>query len=108
MTERRRAPIEVLERLADAVDREFNGERATADVREWLSAYRAATAPLRSRADVDAEIATVVRTLSPEMLRRAGYSTLVDLCSESTAPEPEPDLLIIDCPVHRGVVAHRL
>src|SRR3990167_160096 len=47
--------------LCDAVDREFRDGNATADVREALAAYRAATAPLRTRAEVDSDIVAEAR-----------------------------------------------
>ena len=57
----RKAPESVMRDLCDAVDREFRDGNATADVREALAAYREATAPLRSGAVVDAEIARLTR-----------------------------------------------
>ena len=59
-------------------------------MRQQVAIRDAARVPLRTEAEVDAEIALRVRSLSPEMLRRAGYATLADLAAEPTAkPEPE-------------------
>lgn len=60
-----------------------------------LSAYRAESTPLRTRAEVDAEIAKCVRDhqradgtmIFDAMLR----GELERLCSEPTAPEPAPE-----------------
>lgn len=95
MTEKRRAPIEVLERLAEAQaniyrDLHNGDERLPPDV----AAYRAATAPLRTRAEVDAEIVDMVRMsgstpgVPPELSPSSHYlRRLSDLCSEPTADD---------------------
>lgn len=95
MTERRRAPIEVLERLAEAVDKQdkrYPGE-VTADVRDALNVYRAATAPLRTRASVDAEMGRIVRSSITRGLGVAcsTIDELARLCSEPTADDPEAE-----------------
>lgn len=107
MPDHREAPVEVMRRLCEAVDaaaaaaddprgcppelfqRTFN-ERCDA-----LTAYRAAIAPKRTRAEVDAEIVTRVRARVlasqglPDIIQGETLSRdLFALCREDTAPEP--------------------
>lgn len=95
----REASVETLRRLAEAVDtavRPGHAGLAADIVSDALAAYRAEIAPLRTRAEVDAEIVERVRLaerVAPagammwdEMLRR----DLQTLCREPTAPEAEP------------------
>lgn len=101
MTEKRRAPLEVLERLAeadvaltDAVDGKEGVspalyERLFADRCAALAAYRAATAQLRTRAEVDAEIAATCRAATQIPAGKLDVMALNRLCSESTTDEPE-------------------
>jgi hypothetical protein len=107
---RKLASRETLERLAEAVDaygrqnHMFEAEHVT-PVREALRAYRAEiTPPLRTRAEVDTEIALIVRAIVAATGESPGCwgigkrtlgqeSRLVTLCAEPTAPEgetPEP------------------
>lgn len=95
----RKAPIEVLEALAEdqvAIYKDLP------DGHEFLpanvAAYRAATAPLRTRAEVDAEIARTVRTIGsrggPHMPAELAPTTadlqhMVTLRDEPTRDEPE-------------------
>jgi len=101
MTTKRRAPIEVLEQLAHDVehwDRTFpHAVPGYGGVRDSLAAYRAATAPVRTREQVDAEIVAIVR--GGKLHQTGMYSTIADLCreptdfgpsGESTDPPPSP------------------
>lgn len=90
MSEKRRAPTEVLERLAEAVDEHARindpGGTSPSRYREQLAAYRAAVAPLRTRAEVDAEIVATVRA-------KDGWHNSARLCeliSEPTAMNSGP------------------
>lgn len=87
----RRAPIEVLEALAEAVTvaRE-RGWTLPTNVEPAHDAYRAATAPLRTRAEVDAEIVDEVRHAA-HLLQGDGYGKIVSLCSEPNRDEPETE-----------------
>src|SRR6185503_15956003 len=101
MTDRSsRAPREVLEALAEAADKWFvrGGSAGIPDVMSGaLSVYRAAIAPLRSRAEVDAEIGAAIRqamlvgfiSIVDNAKRRVIISGLdanrfIDLCREPT------------------------
>lgn len=100
MADRRRAPIEALERLAEAVDAYANqnhmfGSEHVTPVRETLAAYRAAVAPLRTRAEVDAEIGRIMRdaySAGPGAVSFSAFTSLhlSRLCSEPTAPDSGP------------------
>lgn len=82
----RRAPIEVLERMAEIAAETWEGvadEQLPSVVRATVSAYRAATTPLRTRAEVDAEIATLVRDYHRH-ITRPGWKKLPDWDSFST------------------------
>lgn len=110
MTEKRRAPIEVLERLAEAMleytsnGKRFCGKLGTLAgddhdaVVDALAALRAATAPLRTRAAVDAEIATLLRedVAHGPAVDCLGYDRTAKklrlLCSEPTSEEPAPPI----------------
>ena len=95
---KREASRETLERLAEAVDSHkllwmhANKSAAWEDLSDALSAYRAEiTPPLRTRAEVDAEIAATIRK---DRLASRGlgmsHNTLCALdrlCAEPTAPE---------------------
>jgi hypothetical protein len=94
MTQRKASP-ETMARLCEAIDQRLRRTGAEPP-HEWaaeLAAYRAETTPpLRSRAEVDAEIVTEARlywagprTATPLRERR-----LNALCAEPTAPEPAP------------------
>jgi hypothetical protein len=102
MTEKRRAPLEVLERLAEAVDEWAGGVSFYPNSSEpgkllheavcnALAAYRAATAQLRSRAEVDAEIVGLVRSFVDDkgMAEEGRYwdlrSKMFSLCREPTS-----------------------
>jgi hypothetical protein len=105
---KREASRETLERLARALDTHHldapvSGDRMLMDA---LTAWRAEIAPrLRTRADVDAEIATICR-----VAYGAGNIAVVSgavnmsnriekLCAEPTAPEAET---LVDCDVCDG------
>lgn len=135
MSSRREAPVEVMRELCEAVDAAAVAaddprgcppelfERAFRERCEALAAYRAAIAPkLRTRAEVDAEIATIVRTAygSGTFHIRCGCAEVSprveELCREQTAPEPpqlidcefpEPDPVPCDCVVLRDQL-HRI
>lgn len=88
------ADRKVLEALAKAVDiwLHCNPKLGTsACTKEALAAYRAATAPLRTRASVDAEIAGYVRSKTMVPLGACFFdmTKLSRLCSEPTRDEPE-------------------
>jgi hypothetical protein len=106
MTERRRAPLEVLERLAEAAAEYWQGMKHAVNeprrnhLLDCLETYRAATSPLRTRAEVDAEIATCTRlhvrywgTDGPDNVHAAEtrWKGIQRLCSEPTTDEPEPN-----------------
>lgn len=98
MTEKRRAPLEVLERLAEAAA-EYTRQMRSDDVEDpdfgpvdrAYDAYLAATAPLRTRAEVDADIVAEARAAF-----RDGHphipilvAAMHRLCSEPTTDEPK-------------------
>lgn len=105
MTERKReASVETMRRLAEAVDKFWNAPMDAAvtmaahgAVADALAAYRSEIAPLRTRAEVDSEIAAAVREcygkrareepLLPRHLWNEKALRLIDLCREPTAPE---------------------
>lgn len=92
---KRQASRQTLERLAEAADRYVgpNGERMGSndgiELAAYVSAYRAEiTPPLRTRAEVDAEIVRHARsTYDPHTLEADGYGVLAELLREPTAPE---------------------
>ena len=103
MTERRRAPIEVLERLAEAFDSNWKNDapgavERYAELMAAHQAYRAATAPLRTRAEVDADIATLLRedVAHGPAVDCLGYDRTAKklrlLCAEPTSDEPAPPI----------------
>jgi hypothetical protein len=93
MTTKRRAPIEVLEQLAMAVCEDEDHGRLmdiSEHCRTALRNLRAATAQVRTRVEVDAEIADVVRMLAdigaiPGMAK-SNADELYRLCREPTQP----------------------
>lgn len=85
------ASVRYLEQLQHPTDESDFGP-----VESAINAYRAAIAPKRTRAEVDAEIATVVRVAfgAGSFEVRSGAVNMTgrveDLCREETAPEPDP------------------
>jgi hypothetical protein len=103
MTERRRAPLEVLERLAEAVNEFWDrpeDSKPLHTVRVALNAYRAATAPLRTETAVVLDIGHHVRAcvrLGELRMTADEKQRLEDLANEHTAPAPEkPPLRVHD------------
>jgi hypothetical protein len=111
MTERRRAPLEVLERLAEALDLWAGGVSFYPNSSEpgkplheavcrALAAYRAATAPLRTETAVVLDIGHHVRAcvrLGELRMTADEKQRLEDLANEHTAPVPEkPPLRVHD------------
>lgn len=104
MSEKRRAPESVMRDLCEAVeayerrvdDLSLPEAPETKALAKALSAYRAAAAPLRTRQEVDAEIAETVRDICeyngtiPAIMPIDGQQKLKRLCSEPTADEPAP------------------
>jgi hypothetical protein len=88
---RKPASRETLERLAEALAANIRGPGPWDAVSKALHAYEAETTPpLRTRAEVDAEIVKHARVVYiPEVLRHDGYGVLADLLQEPTAPEGE-------------------
>lgn len=94
MTDRRRAPTEVLERLAEAVHRYepqfYLDVRAEGvELHAALAAYRAAVAPLRTETEVVLDIGHHVRAcvrLGQVMMTAEEKERLEDLANEHTAP----------------------
>ncbi len=94
MTQRKASP-ETMARLCEAVDREVQAGRFASPALETpLARYRAQTTPpLRSRAEVDAEIAGVIRDWGGGSMGPFGadrFHKLQCLIAEPTAPEPAP------------------
>lgn len=97
MTARRKATLEVLEALCEALCACPGVWLGASDSPEWNAlsdahdAYRSATAPLRTRAEVDAEIAGYVRSKTMVPLGACFFdmTKLSRLCSEPTRDEPE-------------------
>lgn len=98
----RKAPIEVLERLAEAVDRWSDYRCGFSDAtetdghylecRRTLAAYRVATAPLRTRASVDAELTGHIReSVTTKAHINDIWERVLRLCSEPIADEPEAE-----------------
>jgi len=89
----REPSVATLRRLAEAVDEHARindpGGTSPSRYREQLAAYRAEIAPLRTRAEVDAEIVALVR--SGSIHERGNYGRLDELRHEPTVPEAEPE-----------------
>jgi|ERR1041384_7962228 hypothetical protein len=96
---KREASVETMRRLCEAADSWFSGDpiRRGRPIDDAIAAYRAETAPLRTRAVVDAEIARAVRSvfadLHPDTMpdwMRGTIEALRRLCLEPTAPDDGP------------------
>lgn len=91
----RKAPESVMSALCEAV-LDLAPCALPAHLDQYVKAYRAATAPLRTRASVDAEIGRIMRdaySAGPGAVSFSAFTSLhlSRLCSEPTADEPEKD-----------------
>ncbi len=94
---KREASRETLERLAEAAVAYHDRDERWDELKAAMQAYRAETTPpLRTRAEVDAEIADAVRHNGPLPhtqhgavweIRGAFPERLMALCAEPTAPD---------------------
>lgn len=105
MVTNRKAPESVCRELAEAADDWYERKLDAEPAQGWcaeakrlfyaIKAYRAATAPLRTRAEVDAEIATIVRHAHGSGVVHVHTSNVdvtarvEQLCDEPTADGPE-------------------
>lgn len=91
MTEKRRAPESVMLDLCEAVDAQTGESKMSYRVVCALEAYRAATAPLRTRQEVDKSKLLLAHDLYQRVCDHVWFrSEWKRLCSEPTTDEPSP------------------
>jgi hypothetical protein len=85
----RKAPESVMRDLCEAVSKYWSSSGHGGEVWTHLCAYRAATAPLRTRQEVDGELVSWVReSVATNRHINSTWNGVLRLCSEPTANEP--------------------